>query len=69
MTKYSQARLNRIIVKFILGVIILSLILSTISIYINRDFEKYIATVNGEKISFNLFKKMYFIEREKQKKY
>ncbi|ADP67448.1 SurA N-terminal domain-containing protein [Buchnera aphidicola] len=68
MTKYSQARLNRIIVKFILGVIILSLILSTISIYINRDFEKYIATVNGEKISFNLFKKMYFIEREKQKK-
>ncbi|AEO08814.1 peptidyl-prolyl cis-trans isomerase D [Buchnera aphidicola str. Ak (Acyrthosiphon kondoi)] len=68
MTKYLQARSTRIIVKCILGIIILSLILSTMTSYINKDFEKYIATVNGEKISFNVFKKMYFIEREKQKK-
>jgi len=38
------------------------------SSYINQDVEKHIATVNGEKINFNIFKKMYFLEREKQKK-
>ncbi|QIQ42042.1 MAG: peptidylprolyl isomerase [Buchnera aphidicola (Microlophium carnosum)] len=68
MTKYLKSRLNRIIVKCILGIIILSLILSTMNSYVNKDSEKYIATVNGEKISFNIFKKMYFVEREKQKK-
>jgi len=36
--------------------------------YINYNSEKYIATVNGEKISLNTFKKMYFLEQEKQKK-
>lgn len=68
MTKYLQSRSTHIIVKCILGIIILSLIFSTMSSYINKDFEKYIATVNGEKISFNIFKNMYLIEREKQKK-
>ncbi|QCI17859.1 peptidylprolyl isomerase [Buchnera aphidicola (Acyrthosiphon lactucae)] len=68
MTKYLQSRSNRIIVKCILGIIILSLIFTSINSYINKDFEKYIATVNGEKISLNTFQKMYFIEREKQKK-
>ncbi|WAI11663.1 MAG: SurA N-terminal domain-containing protein [Buchnera aphidicola (Macrosiphum albifrons)] len=68
MTKYLQSRSTHIIVKCILGIIILSLILSTMSSYINKDSEKYIATVNNEKINFNVFKKMYFIEREKQKK-
>jgi len=36
--------------------------------YINQDSEKYVATVNGEKISFKMFKNMYALEREKQKK-
>jgi len=67
MTKRLKFRPTHIIVKCILGLIILSLILSTISSYINKDSEKYIAKVNGEGINFNVFKNMYLIEREKQK--
>ncbi|QCI20604.1 peptidylprolyl isomerase [Buchnera aphidicola (Brachycaudus cardui)] len=68
MTKNLQSAPKKIIVKCILGVIILSLIFSTMNFYINKDSEKYIATVNNEKISFYTLQKMYLIEREKQKK-
>ncbi|CAL4326533.1 SurA N-terminal domain-containing protein [Buchnera aphidicola] len=67
MTKYLKLAPKKIIVKCILGVIILSLIFSTMNIYFNQDSEKYIATVNGEKISFELLQKMYLIEKERQK--
>lgn len=68
MIKHPQLRSTHIIVKFILGIVILSLILTTINSYTNQNVEKYIATVNGEKISLSTFQKMYFIEQEKQKK-
>ncbi|XOT89087.1 MAG: SurA N-terminal domain-containing protein [Buchnera aphidicola (Diuraphis noxia)] len=68
MTKYLKLRSNRIIIKCILGIIILSLILTTINSYSNQNFEKYVAIVNGEKISLNTFQNMYLIEKEKQKK-
>ncbi|AEO08251.1 SurA N-terminal domain-containing protein [Buchnera aphidicola] len=68
MKKHSQSRFTHIIGKCILGIIILSLILSTINGYIHQNSEKYIAVVNGEKINLSTFQKMYFIEQEKQKK-
>lgn len=68
MTKYAKLRSTHIIVKCILGIIILSLILTTMNTYTNQNIKKYIATVNGEKISFNVFQNMYSIEQEKQKK-
>ncbi|AHG59919.1 peptidylprolyl isomerase [Buchnera aphidicola] len=68
MTKYFKLRSTHIIVKCILGMIILSLVFSTLNMYRNQDFEKYIAIVNGEKISFKTFQNMYLIEKEKQKK-
>ncbi|CAL4325484.1 SurA N-terminal domain-containing protein [Buchnera aphidicola] len=68
MIKYFKSQLSLIIVKFILGIIILSLIFGTINSYINSDPKKYIAKVNEEEISIEMLKKMYFNTREKQKK-
>lgn len=68
MKKYLKFRPNRIIVNFILGIVILSLIFSAINSYFNQHVEKFVAKVNDEKISLNLFKNMYFLEKEKQEK-
>ncbi|AAM68005.1 peptidylprolyl isomerase [Buchnera aphidicola] len=68
MIKYLKSRLNIIIVKCILGIIILSLVFGTINNYFNRDTTRYIAKVNGEEISFITLQKMYIDERKKQEK-
>lgn len=68
MIKYFKSQLSLIIVKFILGMIILSLVFSTINNYINRDPKKYVAKVNEDEISIAMLKKMYFDIRKQQKK-
>ncbi|WP_425619610.1 SurA N-terminal domain-containing protein [Buchnera aphidicola] len=68
MIKYLQSRSTRIIGKCILGIIILSLIFSTMHNYTQQESEKYVAIVNGEKIDLNTVQTMYFLEQEKQKK-
>lgn len=68
MKKYLQLRSNHILVKCILSIVILSLIFTTMNSYTKNNSEKYIATVNGEKISLSTFQQIYFLEQEKQKK-
>ncbi|AYN24608.1 SurA N-terminal domain-containing protein [Buchnera aphidicola] len=68
MIKYLKSRLNVILVKCILGIIILSLAFGTISNYFNKDKIEYIAKINGEEISFTTLQKMYTDERKKQEK-
>lgn len=59
---------KNIIIKLVLGVIICSLIFSSARNYIPYDNKKYIATVNGEKISLHMLQNMYLLENERQKK-
>lgn len=68
MIKYLKSRLNLIIVKCILGIIILSLVFGTMNNYINKDVIKYVAKVNGEEINFTTLQNMYIEERKKQEK-
>ncbi|QCI16131.1 peptidylprolyl isomerase [Buchnera aphidicola] len=68
MIKFLKTQSSHIIIKIILGIVILSLIFSTMNGYINQNSEKYVAIVNGEKISLQTFKNMYAFEKEKQKK-
>ncbi|QCI24656.1 peptidylprolyl isomerase [Buchnera aphidicola (Muscaphis stroyani)] len=68
MMKSIKSRSNRIIVKCILGIIILSLILSTMNGFFYKDLENYAAQVNGENISLKTLQNMYLIERLNQKK-
>lgn len=68
MVKNLKFQSNHIVVKFILGIIILSLLFGTINNYLNKSANEYVAEVNGEKISFETLKNMYSIERMRQKK-
>ncbi|AWH90333.1 peptidylprolyl isomerase [Buchnera aphidicola (Melanaphis sacchari)] len=68
MVKNLKFQSNHIVVKFILGIIILSLLFGTINNYLNQNTNEYVAEVNGEKISFETLKNMYSIERMRQKK-
>ncbi|CAL4325422.1 Periplasmic chaperone PpiD [Buchnera aphidicola (Protaphis terricola)] len=68
MIKFSKLRSKNIIVKCILGIIIISIILSTLNNYLQKDTTQYIAKVNEEKINFETIKNMFDIELDKQKK-
>ncbi|WP_422667371.1 SurA N-terminal domain-containing protein [Buchnera aphidicola] len=68
MIKKTQFWSKNIIIKCILGLIILSIVMSTVISYLPYDTKKYIVTVNGKKISFETVQNMYILEREKQKK-
>ena len=68
MMKFFKLRSQHILVKFILVVIILSIIFGTLNNYIHKDMTKYIAEINEEKISFETIKNMFNIEIKKQKK-
>ncbi|QCI17280.1 peptidylprolyl isomerase [Buchnera aphidicola (Aphis helianthi)] len=68
MIKFFNLRLKHIVVKCILGIIILSIIFSTLNNYIHKDTTKYIAQVNEEKISIETFQNIFNIELNKQKK-
>ena len=69
MMKFFKLRSQHILVKFILVVIILSIIFGTLNNYIHKDMTKYIAEINEEKISFETIKNMFNIEIKKQKKF